>query len=80
MNALSAWLRLFIVVPLLTALPALAANLVSVEWLQKNLGSDSLQRWLDAELAGRFPGQFSVARHASARTFRGVNASRCPAS
>jgi 16S rRNA (guanine1207-N2)-methyltransferase len=55
---------------LLTWLPRLADGGATYLVVQKNLGSDSLQRWLDAELAGRFPGQFSVARHASARTFR----------
>ena len=55
---------------LLTWLPRLADGGTAYLVVQKNLGSDSLQRWLDAELAGRFPGQFSVARHASARTFR----------
>ena len=55
---------------LLTWLPRLADGGAAYLVVQKNLGSDSLQRWLDAELAGRFPGQFSVARHASARTFR----------
>jgi 16S rRNA (guanine1207-N2)-methyltransferase len=51
---------------LLTWLPRLADGGAAYLVVQKNLGSDSLQRWLDAELAGRFPGQFSVARHASA--------------
>jgi 16S rRNA (guanine1207-N2)-methyltransferase len=55
---------------LLTWLPRLADGGAAYLVVQKNLGSDSLQRWLDAELAGRFPGQFAVARHASARTFR----------
>jgi 16S rRNA (guanine1207-N2)-methyltransferase len=55
---------------LLTWLPRLAGGGTAYLVVQKNLGSDSLQRWLDAELAGRFPGQFSVTRFASARTFR----------
>jgi 16S rRNA G1207 methylase RsmC len=46
--------------------PGAAAYLV----VQKNLGSDSLQRWLSAALHERQPGAFSVGRHASARGFR----------
>jgi len=61
---------------LLTWLPRLAGGGTAYLVVQKNLGSDSLQRWLDAELAGRFPGQFSVARHASARTFRVLSVTR----
>jgi hypothetical protein len=34
--------------------------------VQKNLGSDSLQRWLAAEL----PAGFTVGRHSTAKTFR----------
>jgi 16S rRNA G1207 methylase RsmC len=61
---------------LLTWLPRLADGGTAYLVVQKNLGSDSLQRWLDAELAGRFPGQFTVARHASARTFRVLSVTR----
>jgi len=61
---------------LLTWLPRLAGGGTAYLVVQKNLGSDSLQRWLDAELAGRFPGQFSVARQASARTFRVLSVTR----
>jgi len=39
MKAFLAGLRISIAASLLAALPALASNLVSVEWLQKNLGS-----------------------------------------
>jgi 16S rRNA G1207 methylase RsmC len=46
--------------------PGAAAYLV----VQKNLGSDSLQRWLTTELEDREPGAFAVARQATARGFR----------
>lgn len=51
---------------LLTWLPRLAPG--GAAWLvvQKNLGSDSLQRWLAAELVGGY----SVDRAASSKTFR----------
>ncbi|AUI52200.1 class I SAM-dependent methyltransferase [Arthrobacter crystallopoietes] len=43
-------------------------------WLvvQKNLGSDSLQRWLAAEL----PGEFSVRRESTAKAFRILRVTR----
>ena len=66
----SGWARRCCTTCCSTWLPRLAGGGAAYLVVQKNLGSDSLQRWLDAELAGRFPGQFSVARHASARTFR----------
>ena len=46
--------------------PGGAAYLV----VQKNLGSDSLQRWLTTELEARQPGAFTVGRHATTRGFR----------
>jgi 16S rRNA G1207 methylase RsmC len=46
--------------------PGGAAYLV----VQKNLGSDSLQRWLTTELEANKPGAFTVGRHATARGFR----------
>ncbi len=39
MKALFAWLRLCILAWIVTAMPAVAASLVTVEWLQKKLGS-----------------------------------------
>jgi 16S rRNA (guanine1207-N2)-methyltransferase len=52
--------------------PGAAAHLV----VQKNLGSDSLQRWLTTELEERQPGAFTVGRHASARGFRLLSVNR----
>jgi len=46
--------------------PGGAAYLV----VQKNLGSDSLQRWLATELEAREPDAFEVGRHAAARGVR----------
>jgi 16S rRNA (guanine1207-N2)-methyltransferase len=57
---------------LLLLKPGAAAHLV----VQKNLGSDSLQRWLTTELEGREPGTFAVGRHATARGFRLLSVSR----
>jgi len=44
--------------------------------VQKNLGADSLQRWLAAELEAVEPGAFSVSRYATARGFRVISARR----
>jgi 16S rRNA (guanine1207-N2)-methyltransferase len=55
---------------LLTWLPRLAPGGTAYLVVQKNLGADSLQRWLDGELAGRHPGEFTVRRHATAKGFR----------
>jgi 16S rRNA G1207 methylase RsmC len=63
-NLLMKWL------PLLK--PGAAAYLV----VQKNLGSDSLQRWLTTELEDRQPGAFTIGRHASARGFRLLSVNR----
>jgi 16S rRNA G1207 methylase RsmC len=52
--------------------PGGAAYLV----VQKNLGSDSLQRWLATELEAREPGAFEVGRHAAARGFRVLSVHR----
>jgi 16S rRNA (guanine1207-N2)-methyltransferase len=38
--------------------------------VQKNLGSDSLQRWLTSELEAKDPGTYTARRHATARGFR----------
>ena len=38
--------------------------------VRKNLGSDSLQRWLTTELEANQPGAFTVGRHGTARGFR----------
>jgi 3-mercaptopyruvate sulfurtransferase SseA len=42
MRTLIAWIRFSVIASLLAAAPAFAANLVTVDWLQKNLGSDEL--------------------------------------
>jgi 16S rRNA G1207 methylase RsmC len=55
---------------LLKWLPLLKPGAGAFLVVQKNLGSDSLQRWLTTELEDRQPGAFSVGRHASARGFR----------
>lgn len=51
---------------LLTWLPRLEANAEAFLVVQKNLGADSLQRWLTAEL----PENFSTIRADSAKSFR----------
>ncbi|HEX8972298.1 class I SAM-dependent methyltransferase [Oryzihumus sp.] len=55
---------------LLTWLPRLEAGGAAYLVVQKNLGSDSLQKWLDGELADRWPGEFTVERHATSKGFR----------
>jgi 16S rRNA G1207 methylase RsmC len=51
---------------LLTWLPRLAIGAESYLVVQKNLGADSLQRWLDATL----PDEFSTIRVDTAKSFR----------
>jgi 16S rRNA (guanine1207-N2)-methyltransferase len=57
-------------------LPRLAPGGTAYLVVQKNLGSDSLQRWLATELAAMEPGAFTVGRHATARTFRVLSVHR----
>ena len=38
--------------------------------VQKNLGSDSLQKWMDAQLGQLHPGEFEVSRYATSKGFR----------
>lgn len=52
--------------------PAGQAHLV----VQKNLGADSLQRWLDQALREREPGAFDVDRAATAKGFRILRVTR----
>ena len=59
-------------------LPRLAPGGTAYLVVQKNLGSDSLQRWLTAELEAREPGAFVVGRYATARGFRVISANRLP--
>lgn len=54
--------------------PGAAAYLV----VQKNLGADSLQRWLTTELQALEPGAFAVGRRATARGFRLISVDRSP--
>jgi 16S rRNA (guanine1207-N2)-methyltransferase len=51
-------------------LPRLTPGGTAYLVVQKNLGSDSLQRWLTTELEVREPGAFAAGRHATARGFR----------
>ena len=61
---------------LLTWLPRLAAGGAAYLVVQKNLGSDSLQRWLNTELDATAPGVFAVGRHTTSRTFRVLSVHR----
>lgn len=51
-------------------MPRLAPDGRAYLVVQKNLGSDSLQKWLDEELRSSHPGKFSVSRYATAKGFR----------
>ena len=55
---------------LLMWLPRLAPGGAAYLVVQKNLGSDSLQKWLDAQLTERFGPEFSVSRYAMSKGFR----------
>jgi 16S rRNA (guanine1207-N2)-methyltransferase len=46
--------------------------------VQKNLGADSLQRWLAGRLEKMAPGAFVVGRHATAKGFRLLSVHRVP--
>ena len=63
---------------LLTWLPRLEVGGTSYLVVQKNLGADSLQRWLATELEAREPGSFTIGREASARGFRLLSVHRGP--
>jgi 16S rRNA G1207 methylase RsmC len=63
---------------LLMWLPRLEAGGTAYLVVQKNLGADSLQRWLATELEAMEPGAFSVGRYATARGFRVISAHRTP--
>ena len=51
-------------------LPRLTPGGTAYLVVQKNLGSDSLQRWLTTELETTAPGAFTVGRQATSRGFR----------
>lgn len=55
---------------LLTWLPRLAPGGDAYLVVQKNLGSDSLQKWMDAQLEELHPGEFEVSRYATSKGFR----------
>lgn len=55
---------------LLTWLPRLAPGGDAYLVVQKNLGSDSLQKWMDAHLEELHPGKFEVSRYATSKGFR----------
>ena len=55
---------------LLTWIPRLAPGGEAYLVVQKNLGSDSLQKWLDVQLTERFGSEFSVSRYAMSKGFR----------
>ena len=55
---------------LLTWLPRLEVGGTAYLVVQKNLGADTLQRWLADHLEAMEPGAFTVARHTTAKGFR----------
>jgi 16S rRNA (guanine1207-N2)-methyltransferase len=59
-------------------LPRLTPGSTAYLVVQKNLGSDSLQRWLTTELETTEPGAFAVGRHATSRGFRLLFVHRTP--
>jgi len=61
---------------LMTWLPRLAPGGTAYLVVQKNLGADSLQRWLTTELEASEPGAFAVGRHATAGGFRVLSTHR----
>jgi 16S rRNA G1207 methylase RsmC len=62
---------------LLHWLPRLAPGGTAYLVVQKNLGADSLQRWLDAQLRERFPAAgFRVSRESTAKSFRVLKVAR----
>ena len=63
---------------LLSWLPRLTPGGAAYLVVQKNLGSDSLQRWLTTELEAREPGSFTIGREATARGFRLLSVHRGP--
>ncbi|MDQ1537198.1 MAG: rRNA (guanine1207-N2)-methyltransferase [Actinomycetota bacterium] len=63
---------------LLKWLPRLTPGGAAYLVVQKNLGSDSLQRWLTTELEAMEPGVFAVGREATARGFRLLSVRRSP--
>jgi 16S rRNA (guanine1207-N2)-methyltransferase len=63
---------------LLTWLPRLEAGGTAYLVVQKNLGADSLQRWLASHLGEMAPDGFVVGRHATSKGFRLLSVHRAP--
>lgn len=63
---------------LLTWLPRLEFGGTAYLVVQKNLGADSLQRWLADRLEAIEAGAFAVGRHATAKGFRLLSVQRIP--
>ena len=61
-----------------TWLPRLEAGGTAYLVVQKNLGADSLQRWLKGRLENIAPGAFAVGRHATAKGFQLLSVHRPP--
>lgn len=59
-----------------TWLPRLAPGGSAYLVVQKNLGSDSLQKWLETELESSHPGEFEVGRYATSKGFRILEVTR----
>lgn len=59
-----------------TWLPRLAPGGCAYLVVQKNLGSDSLQKWLETELESSHPGEFEVSRYATSKGFRILEVAR----
>jgi len=63
---------------LLTWLPRLEAGGTAYLVVQKNLGADSLQHWLEGRLENLAPGAFAVGRNATTKGFRLISVHRSP--
>lgn len=53
-----------------TWLPRLASGGKAYLVVQKNLGSDSLQKWIEKDLEADYPGEFTADRYATSKGFR----------
>ncbi len=57
-------------------IPRLAPDGHAYLVVQKNLGSDSLQKWLVQDLQESYPGEFEVSRYATSKGFRLIQVHR----
>lgn len=57
-------------------IPRLAPDGHAYLVVQKNLGSDSLQKWLAQDLQESYPGEFEVSRYATSKGFRLIQVHR----